>query len=407
MKHILPDHQTKSSFLNTKGEGKPAYSALESLELCLHYGEIHAVISNNPSEISRLWENLCFYQEHSLLHLQMFDMADASRPDNLKNEVFLLAPLFPTLSVFENIYMFEPSLYNQGRLLLKSQFRNLLKEYNIQIPIHELPKNLSREQDILLSLLRVYIHQPGIVFIPEGLDCFIDVTYANTFEKLINNIKANGTSVVFLTSQYEIAMLYSDRVSIVRNSKIISTNITSAIQRYPHDFMNLYMGWERIGSQPGNSDIDLISAAPDIKDIAFFNTDLKNTLQLVCSDILNITHSSACQILLTDKKFKIHRTSSSMEHHADYSISEELTKQLLNHENMHPFILNQKDARAIKSGVPFSGCFVCVPIKASHGTSTLILIEYPHQVTLDDRMKEVLKNFAKEISVSIDRKSVV
>lgn len=401
MKHTLPNHPVKSSAPNKKADNKTMHHALESLGLFLQYGEIHAVISNNPSEISRLWENLCFYKENSLLHAQIFGLPDNTMVADIKNEVFLVTPLFPTLSVFENVFMFEASLYNQSRLLLKSQFRSLLKEYNLPVPVNALPGSLDREQNLLLSLMRVYIHRPGIVFIPEGLDCFIGCSYANTFEKLISSIKANGTCVVFLTSQYEIAMLYSDRVSIVRNSKIISTNITSAIQRYPHDFMNLYMGWELIGSRHGNQDIDLVSVAPDIKDIAFFNTDLKNTLQLVCSDILSLTHSSACQILMTDKKFKIHRTSSAVENHTDYSISEDLAKQLLNHKNMQPFIIDPEDSAVINNGAPFSGCFVCVPIRA-HGTGTLILIEYEHSVTLDERMKELLMNFAKEIAVSIE-----
>lgn len=376
--------------------------SLESLGLVLKYGEMHAIISNNPSEISRLWDSLCFCQENIKLHPKIFGLSDDSRPDNILDEVFLLTPLFPTLSVMENVFLFETSLYNQNKFLLKSQFRNLLREYNIPIPVNAMPQNLTHEQSLLLSLLRVYIHQPSIVFIPEGLDCFIDYQYANTFEKLCTSIKSNGTSIVFLTSQYELAMLYSDRVSILRDTQIISTSITSAIKRYPYDFMNLFMGWERLGNQIGNPEIDFISVAPDMKDIAFFNTNLKNTLQLVCSDILDITHSRACQILLTDKNFKIHKTSTGVENHIIHSIPEELAAQLLEHKSLHPFILNQTDTGMLNNDENFSGCFVCVPIKTSHGASTLILIEYEHLIQLDDRLKELLMNFAKEISISIE-----
>lgn len=399
----MPDNNpSPTPPFNKKTDPKALYHSLESLGLSLRYGEMHAVISNNPSEISRLWDSLCFCQENSQLHSQMFGLSDASRPDNIRDELFLLTPLFPTLSVMENVFLFETSLYNQNKFLLKPQFRNLLAEYNIPIPVNALPQDLGHEENLLLSLLRVYIHKPGIVFVPEGLDCFVDYRYANTFEKLCTNIKENGTSIVFLTSQYELAMLYSDRVSILRNAQIISTNITSAIQRYPYDFMNLFMGWERIGSQAGSPDIDFISVAPDMKDIAFFNTNLKNTLQLVCSDILKITHGCACQILLTDKNFKIHKTSSSVKNHIVHSVSEELAARLLERENMHPFPLSQTDARLLTGDTRFAGCFVCVPIRTSHGTSTLILIEYERLIQLDDRMTELLMNFAKEISISIE-----
>lgn len=407
MKRMQPDIRVTSSMFNNRHENRLLEHALESLGLSLRYGEIHAVISNNPSEISRLWETLCLCQEQSGLSSRMFGLPEDSRPDNIRNEVFLLTPIFPTLSVFENVFMFEPSWYNQRRLLLKSQFKKLLKEYLIPVSVNDLPEDLDREQNLLLSLLRVYIHQPAIVFLPEGLDCFIGSGYVAPFERLITNIRANGTCVVFLTSQYEIAMVYSDRVSIVRDARILSTNITSAIQRYPHDFMNLYMGWELIGGQPGDRAIDLVSVAPDIKDIAFFNTDLKNTLQQVCSDILDITHSRACQIFLTDKKFKIHKTSSNKEEYTDYSIPEELAEQLLKHKNMYPFILNQQDADILRSQDSFSGCFVCVPIKAGHSTSTLILIEYGQKITLDERMKELLTSSAKKIAVSIEMSELI
>lgn len=396
--------QTKNSTFRDrqKGESRTQFHSLKALGLILQPGEIHAVISNNPSEISRLWEDLCSCQEKGQLHPGMFGINGSTEQGRAFCEVFLLTELFPTLSVLENVFLFEKSWYNQNRLLLKSRFKNLLKEYHLQIPSGARPGQLDRRQNLLLSLLRVLVHRPGIVFIPEGLDCFVDSGYGTSFENLINGIKAKGTCVVFLTSQYEIAMLYSDRVSIVRNGEILSTSITSAIQRYPHDFMNLYMGWERMGGQPGNPDIDLVSAVPDIKDIAYFNADLKNTLQLVCSDILHITHSLSCQIFLTDKKLKIHRTSSSLEHYQDYSIPDVLAGRLLGHENMHPFILEPEEAARIGKDKGSSGCFVCVPVRAGHSTSTLILIEYGHMVQLDDRMKELLKNFAKKVAVSIE-----
>lgn len=407
MKHTQPDICVTSSMFNSRQENRLVQHALESLGLSLRYGEIHAVISNNPSEISRLWENLCLCQEQSGLCSRLFGLPGDSRPDNIQNEVFLLTPVFPTLSVFENVFMFEPFWYNQSRLLLKSQFKKLLKEYHIPVSANDLPEDLDQEQNLLLSLLRVYVHKPAIVFLPEGLDRFIGSGYAVPFEKLINSIKANGTCVVFLTSQYEIAMLYSDRVSIVRDARILSTNITSAIQRYPHDFMNLYMGWELIGGQAGDRAIDLVSVAPDIKDIAFFNTDLKNTLQQVCSDILDITHSQACQIFLTDKKFKIHKTSSNKENYIDYSVPDQLAEKLLNHNNMHPFILNRQDADILRGKDAFAGSFVCIPIRAGRSTSTLILIEYGHKVTLDERMNELLTSFAKKIAVSIEMSELI
>lgn len=392
-RHLHPDRPV---------EHRLSFDGLKTLGLTLHPGEIHAVLSNSPTEIASLWELLCLYQEESLLRPQLFGPPNLTGYE-VKREVSLLTSLFPTLSVFENVFMFEPSLYNQSRLTLRAQFKNMLKTYDLSIPTHAMPKDLDHEQNLLCSLLRVYIHKPCIVFIPEGLDRFIEQGYANALEKLINAVKANGTCVVFFTSQYELAMLYSDRVSILRNHRIITTDITSTVQRYPHDFMNLLMGWDFIGSQTDDPGVDLVSVAPDVKDIASFNADLKNTLQLMCSDILSITHGKTCQILLTDKKFKIRRTSSYLDTSVDFSISEEMIERSLEHKNMQPFILDHADADAINKGAPFKGCFVCVPIKVSYGTNALVLLSYDHKISrLSERDTALLTNFAREISISIE-----
>ncbi len=392
-KHLHPGRPIKH---------RSSFDGLDALGLMLHPGEIHAVLSNSPTEIASLWEVLCLYQEENLLRPQLFGHPDLTGY-KVKKEVSLLTSLFPTLSVFENVFMFEPSLYNQSRLTLKTQFKSMLKEYDLSIPTHAMPKDLDHEQNLLCSLLRVYIHKPCIAFIPEGLDRFIGQGYANTLEKLINAVKANGTCVVFFTSQYELAMLYSDRVSILRDHKIITTDITSTVQRYPHDFMNLLMGWEFMGSQKDSPGAGLVSVAPDVKDIASFNADLKNTLQLMCSDILSITHGRTCQILLTDKKFKIRRTSSYLDTSVDHFISEEMIERFLEHKNMQPFILDHTDADAINKGTPFKGCFVCVPIKVSYGTNALVLLSYDHAISrLSERDTALLTNFAREISISIE-----
>ncbi len=144
MKNIFDAISQLPPFSN-QNQIKVSHQQLESLGLRLRLGEIHAVISNSPTEITRLWETLCFYQENSLLTPQLFGELDFAEYD-VKQEVFLLTGLFPTLSIFENIFMFEPSMYNQKRLSLKAQFRNMLEKFNLHVNTHTLPKNLEPEQ---------------------------------------------------------------------------------------------------------------------------------------------------------------------------------------------------------------------------------------------------------------------
>ena len=57
MKHTQPDICVTSSMFNSRQENRLVQHTLESLGLSLRYGDIHAVISNNPEALENLKRN--------------------------------------------------------------------------------------------------------------------------------------------------------------------------------------------------------------------------------------------------------------------------------------------------------------------------------------------------------------
>ena len=57
MKHTQPDICVTSSMFNSRQENRLVQHTLESLGLSLRYGDIHAVISNNPEALKNLKGN--------------------------------------------------------------------------------------------------------------------------------------------------------------------------------------------------------------------------------------------------------------------------------------------------------------------------------------------------------------
>lgn len=387
--------------INNQAVVNAALNELTNLKLSLRPKEVHAIISNNISELSSFWDMLCICKEHNLLNPDCFNFPVSSSATS--NEVYLLTKLFPTLSAMENIFLFEASFYTHKRLQILSDFNSLVSKYNLTIKPTALPKALSYEHNLILFLLRVYIHKPAIIFVPHGVDLYIEGSRTDTFNRIINDIKSNGTCIVFFTSLYELAMLYSDKASVLRNKHIITTENTVTIRRYPHDFLNLLMGWEFIGNDNDDKQISIGTKAPDIKELSAFNADLKNTLQSMCSDILHITHASSCQILLTDQNFKIQKTSSFSDTTVDYKLTKDMISKYLKLPSMQPFILSQSDSDIINNNHPYTGSFVCIPIKIIHGTGCIILITYNEPIfALDEHNHNLLFSFAREVSIFIE-----
>lgn len=386
---------------NNQSIQNAALDELANLKLSLRPKEIHAIISNNISELSNLWDNLCILKEHNQLSSDFFDYQAASTINS--KEICLLTKLFPTLSAMENVFLFEGAFYTHRRLRLLSDFNSLISKYNLTIKPTALPKALSYEYNLILFLLRIYIHKPAILFIPHGVDLYIEGTQTDTFSRLINDIKSNGTCIVFFTSLYELAMLYSDKASVLRNNRIVTTENTVTIRRYPHDFLNLLMGWEFIGNSKDDKHLTIGTKTPDIKELTAFNADLKSTLQSMCSDILHITHASSCQILLTEQNFRIQKTSSFSDTAIDYRLSKDMIDKYLKAPNMQPFVLNQSDSDIINDNQHCTGSFVCIPIKIIHGTSGIILIAYKNPISeLDEHNHNLLFSFAREVSIFIE-----
>ena len=62
--HLVADKDTSETHITGH--------ELDSLNLSLRPGEIHAVISNSPTELSKLWDLICAYKEHDILKPEAF-----------------------------------------------------------------------------------------------------------------------------------------------------------------------------------------------------------------------------------------------------------------------------------------------------------------------------------------------
>lgn len=387
-----------------KTEKLPDFDSLSSLGLNLSEGEIRSIISYNPAEIKKLWDRVCAKVETTPPDI-FFASNALLKQNNLKNQIMVTTHLFTTMTIFENIYILEKYAHSINRTKLIPECDALLRKYRITVSSKTLATNLSPEERKLVFMLRVLIHKPRMLFVGENWNLFSDSMYSGAFSEVIRDIKNNGTAIVFLTTQYEIALQYSDSVSVISGDIIGITENTGTIRKYPRDFLYTLSGWTITAPGPKNEIGDgKFPAKSDFKQVLNYTADLRNTMKNMSDDIAKVTHALASKIILIgDGQIIGESTSKNTKQAIDLYLPEKLIIDFLKKDNMVPFWLTKKESLQITSVGIDAYTVLCVPVKVNKATNAIVLICFEdNNVSLSEEAMAAVSSFAKDISICIE-----
>ena len=138
------------------------------------------------------------------------------------NYMFQSYALFPHLNVFKNI-----SFGLQDQSLSKKEIENQVFEICQLLQLEDIIKkninHISGGQQQRVALARCIIKKPKLLLLDEPLAAF----------ELINLQKKIGITFIFVTHDQEEAMTLSDRMSIMRDGKILETSSPIEIYEKP------------------------------------------------------------------------------------------------------------------------------------------------------------------------------
>lgn len=211
----------------------PRVLANDHVDFDLEHGEIHALVGENGSGKSTLMSILYgLYQKDAgeiIVRGQHVEITEPRRAIDLKiGMVFQHFMLVEPLTVAENIVL--GSEIRKGPFLdykkMIAEVRRLSEEYGLQIDpeakIADLSVGLQQRVEILKALYRgaeiLILDEPTAVLTPQEVDDLIQV---------LRNLKAKGTSIVFITHKIKEVLAVSDRVSVLRRGRKIGTKLTS------------------------------------------------------------------------------------------------------------------------------------------------------------------------------------
>ena len=230
----MPDSPDSQTVLEVRDVVKtfPGVRALDNVCFELRKGEVHALVGENGAGKSTLMHVLggVFPREGGeiLLDGRPFNPADPhAAADKGVCVVFQELSLSPNLSIAENIFAHRQPLRWKwpdliDRKLLHERTREILQRFELQLDPATPVRNLTVALRQVVEILKAISHEPQILIMDEPTSSLTAVETRRLFEN-IKQLKARGTSVIYISHHLPEIFEVADRVTVLRDGRNVAT----------------------------------------------------------------------------------------------------------------------------------------------------------------------------------------
>lgn len=212
-------------------------TALRAVDLELRKGELHAVVGEHGAGKSSLGLTLSGFVaategeiRFNGRRLEGFTSRAARR---LGIEIVTQHnPLFDQFTVANNLFVnntvrYQP-FYSQRRIIRLA--KKYLSEMGFSLDPSALLKNLDLSDRVLVDFLKHVYAGPQVLILDEALEK-LSTTNLDKVMAIINRMKKNGATIVFITHRIDDIRTYADRISIMKGGRIILTDSVENIDK--------------------------------------------------------------------------------------------------------------------------------------------------------------------------------
>jgi len=211
--------------------GIPAFS---QVDFALEEGEIHAVLGENGAGKSTLTKVIA-----GVYPLTTGNLLVNGREERLVTPAEALAKgvamvyqensLVPSMTVAQNIYLGSEKALNRLRGIYISA-QQFLQSLNFHVDPSAVVGSLGAAQKQMVEIARAVHHKARVIIFDEPT-ATLTPEEKSYFFKLIRKLKAEGVSIIFISHALEEALQIADRITVLRDGRLIVTDKASAFDR--------------------------------------------------------------------------------------------------------------------------------------------------------------------------------
>lgn len=220
-------HITMSGIKKAFGKNR----VLEGVDFDLLPGEVHALMGENGAGKSTLMNILTGLHEKDsgTITIDGQELTYHNPKEAEKEGVSFIHQemiTWPELSVIENIFMGKEQSNKLGFLdnkAMKKKANQALEELGVSIPLNKRMGSLSVGQQQLIEIAKTLLNDVKVLIMDEPTAALTDSEIQMLFQ-IINRLKAEGVSVVYISHRMEEIFQICDRITVMRDGKSIDTH---------------------------------------------------------------------------------------------------------------------------------------------------------------------------------------
>lgn len=210
----------------------PGVVANDNVNFSVEHGEIHALVGENGAGKTTLMNVLygLYRPEAGTIKIRGEVVHIRKNSDAIALGIGMVHQSFklvPSFTVAENITLgAEPMRFGfTDRVLVRKSVMEISEKFGLVVDpdahVQDLPVGVQQRVEILKTLYRsadiLILDEPTAVLTPQETDDLFGV---------IRSLVAGGKTVVFITHKFREVMEISDRVTVMRDGKVIATKAT-------------------------------------------------------------------------------------------------------------------------------------------------------------------------------------
>ncbi|TCU13068.1 galactofuranose ABC transporter, ATP-binding protein YtfR [Rhizobium sullae] len=215
----------------------PGAVALDKVDFTLRKGEVHALLGENGAGKSTLIKCLtgAYRRDEGRLALEgsEIDPADTLAAQKLGiGTVYQEVNLLPNLSVAENLFLGrQPRRFGMVDMRAMNRMaRELLAQYGLDIDVTAQLDRFSVAVQQVIAIARA-VDLSGKVLILDEPTASLDTHEVAMLFGVINDLKRRGLGIVFITHFLEQVYEISDRITVLRNGRLVGTREVAELPR--------------------------------------------------------------------------------------------------------------------------------------------------------------------------------
>ncbi|MET3616295.1 simple sugar transport system ATP-binding protein [Rhizobium aquaticum] len=209
-------------------------SAVDSVDFILRRGEVHALLGENGAGKSTLTKLIAGVTSPSSGELLVagkpisFSTPAAAMAQGI-NMVFQENSLVPSMTVGQNLFLGDERFFNRLRPLYIAA-QQFLQSLNFNVDPWAKVSTLGVAKKQMVEIARAVRHNAKVIIFDEPT-ASLTPEEKHHFFSLISRLKGDGVSIIFISHALEEALEIADRITVMRDGKIVISDITQNFDR--------------------------------------------------------------------------------------------------------------------------------------------------------------------------------